>query len=191
MTRLCLHHAASVAFGALILPFAFGTAMAQQPTSAQIAAVRSACPSDYRALCASVPPGTSASLACLRSNLDSLSAACRTAVSAATGGAAAAPSPQPSANGSSPAPATASPAPAPAAPTQPATAAAPKPAVVPTPPPALSPREELVLLRLGCGPDFRRLCGGTPPGGGRIIACLSSHRSSLSPSCVRALSSLR
>jgi hypothetical protein len=35
------------------------------------------------------------------------------------------------------------------------------------------------------------LCAGTPLGGGRILACLSAHRSSLSPQCVRALATLR
>ena len=55
-----------------------------EPTQAQIGAIRSSCQSDYRANCASVPPGGSAALACLRSNLANLSAACQKAVNAAS-----------------------------------------------------------------------------------------------------------
>jgi hypothetical protein len=155
-----------------------------QPTANQVTAVRNACPADYRAHCASVPPGGQAALSCLMQNLSSLSAACQKAVSAAVGpappaGASTAPATQAPATAATPAPAA-----APAAPAAAPAAAA--PAV-----PALTPREEIAVLRIGCGPDVRTLCAGTQPGGGRIAACLSAHRADLSPRCVRALSTLR
>jgi hypothetical protein len=167
-------------------------AIAQQPSQTEIAAVRSSCPADYRANCAGVPPGGQASLACLAKNLASLSPACRKAVSAATGaGAAAGPAnPAPTA----PAAATETPG-APATSAAPAAtpgASAPAPAQAAAPAmPALTPREELAVLRIGCGPDFRMLCAGTPLGGGRILACLAAHRTSLSPQCARAMATLR
>ena len=63
-------------------------AAAEQPTQAQISAVKSACRSDYIPHCSSVPPGGKAALACLQKNEASLSAPCQTAVNAVSGGAA-------------------------------------------------------------------------------------------------------
>ncbi|MGH7060166.1 MAG: hypothetical protein ACREFH_07270, partial [Stellaceae bacterium] len=63
-------------------------AFAQQPSQAQIGAVRQNCPADYQKYCASVPAGGQASLACLQQNAASLSAPCRQAVAALGGGAA-------------------------------------------------------------------------------------------------------
>jgi len=42
-------------------------------------------------------------------------------------------------------------------------------------------------LRSACKADFEKLCKGTQPGGGRIIACLKSHDAELSPDCKAAL----
>jgi hypothetical protein len=54
----------------------------------------------------------------------------------------------------------------------------------------LRPREELPILRT-CAVDVRSVCGGIPPGGGRIIACLARNGSQLSPQCRGALAELR
>ena len=83
--------AAGVLFG-----MGMAGAMAQQPTSEQANAIRQSCRSDYEAHCASVPPGGSAALQCLKSNIASLSPGCQTAVGAVGGNTAAqgAPAPQ-------------------------------------------------------------------------------------------------
>ena len=70
-----------------------GTASAQQPSSAQAAAIRSACRADYQSHCASVPTGGSAALQCLMQNAPSLSPGCQQALNAVQGGAAGAPAP--------------------------------------------------------------------------------------------------
>jgi hypothetical protein len=155
-------------------------AVGQQPSQAQIGAVRSACPADYRAHCAGVPTGGAAALECLQKNLASLSRACQSAVNS-IGGAPAQPAPtQPSAAPQpSPAPAAAVPAPAPAVP--------PAPAAPARQYPPMTLRQELAILRQACGPDYRAFCGGLQPGGGRVIACLRDNGSSLSPRCRNVL----
>jgi hypothetical protein len=145
-------------------PKAASTA-AKKPSSAQIAAIRSACRSDYQRVCAGVPTGGSAALQCLEKNKSKVSDNCEKAVSAASGGAAPA--------AGTPA-ATASPAATPAA----------APALVLRP---MRPREILFVLRSACGGDVRALCGGVPAGGGRIIECLASQAASLSPACADVL----
>jgi hypothetical protein len=199
-----------MAFAVAALLSAFAETKAQQPSQTQINTVRTACRSDYIAHCASIPPGGKAALDCLRKNVSSLSPTCQNAVSAMGGGGAA---PAPSGQGAAPpaaatpaettppatapatpAPAAAAPAPAPQAPA----AAAPAPAPAPPPPaaeapvyPPMSPRQEMAVLRWSCGPDFRALCGGVPPGGGRVIACLRANAPALSPQCRRALMTAR
>ncbi|MGE0717119.1 MAG: cysteine rich repeat-containing protein [Alphaproteobacteria bacterium] len=37
--------------------------------------------------------------------------------------------------------------------------------------------------RRACGGDFRRLCPGVQPGGGRVLACLKANEPSLTPAC--------
>ena len=145
-------------------------AMAKKPSSAQLAAIRSACRSDYQKVCAGVPTGGSAALQCLENSKSKVSASCQQAVNAIAGGATAA---------------------APAA--APATAVTATPgAASPTAPAAmqlrpLRPREELLVLRSSCGGDVRALCGGIPPGGGRIVQCLAAQAASLSPACKAVL----
>jgi hypothetical protein len=146
---------------------------AGKPSSAQIAAIRSNCRSDYPKVCAGVPTGGAPALQCLEKNKAKLSAACEKAVAAATGGAAA-----PAASGSgAPATANASPDAAPAA-------SAPPPALALRP---MRPREILFVMRSACGADVQSLCAGVPPGGGRIIECLASQSASLSPACREVL----
>jgi hypothetical protein len=141
-----------------------GTAT-KQPSTAQVAAIRSSCRSDYQKVCAGVPTGGQAALQCLEKNKAKVSSACQQAVNAASGGTSAA-------KGGAPAEAT-----TPAAP-----AAA--PALVLRP---MRPREELFVLRSACGGDVRALCGGIPPGGGRIVQCLASQAASISPACKEVL----
>jgi hypothetical protein len=150
-----------------------GAALAQQPTQAQINAIRQSCRADYQTYCASVPPGGAASLSCLKQNSPSLSAACQQAVNAVSGGAP--PSPTQGAAPAPTAPATVGPAPAP-----PHAAS-----------PPLTPRQELGLLRRACGPDVRTYCPGVPPGGGRILSCLEANVPNLSQQCRSALIAAR
>jgi hypothetical protein len=132
-------------------PATAAAASTKKPTQAQISAIRSACRGDYPNVCAGVPTGGAAALRCLEKNQAKLSAECGKAVAAASGG-----------SGSTTA------ATAPAA----GGAAAPAPALVLRP---MRPREELFVLRSACGADVRSLCGGVPPGGGRIAQCLASN----------------
>jgi hypothetical protein len=142
---------------------------AQKPNEAQIAAIRSACRSDYQKVCAGVPTGGAPALQCLEKNKPKLSGGCQQAVNAAGAGAAT------SAAGTAPAAAaTASPAAAPAA----ASALVLRP---------MRPREELMVLRSACGGDVRALCGGVAAGGGRIVQCLAKQPASLTPACKEVL----
>jgi hypothetical protein len=141
-------------------------AATKKPTDAQRAAVRAACRSDYMANCSSVTPGGAAAVKCLMQHEASLSAKCKQAVAAISGGAA------PAAVGA--AAATAAPGAAPAA----------APMVLRP----MLPREALFVMRSGCGIDARALCPGVPPGGGRLLQCLASQPASLSPACRDALS---
>lgn len=136
-----------------------------QPTQAQQAAIRSACPGDFRAKCSGVAPGGEAALACLKKNEATLSAACRSAVSAIGGSPAAAPAS---------ATAAVTPAAAPAAP-----AAAP----VPNVPPLMEAR----ILRRFCSMDFATLCKGVQLGQGRALQCLAQNTEALSPGCKQAM----
>jgi hypothetical protein len=149
------------------------SAPAGKPSSAQIAAIKSNCRSDYPKVCAGVPTGGAPALQCLEKNKAKLSAACEKAVAAATSGGAAAAA---AASGSG-APATANASPD-------AAAAAAPPALVLRP---MRPREVLFVMRSACGADVQSLCAGVPPGGGRIIECLASQSASLSPACRQVL----
>jgi outer membrane biosynthesis protein TonB len=152
----------------------------KKPSSAQIAAIRSSCRSDYQRACAGVPTGGAAALNCLEKNKAELSPSCRKAVSAASGGGA-----SPAAGGGT----------SPAEDDAPAAAAGGGPGAAPADAPApvlvlrpMRPREVLFVLRSACGGDVRALCGDVPPGGGRIIQCLASQSASLSPACMDVMS---
>ena len=73
------------AIGTVVVPVE-----AQQPSQAQLGAIRQACRSDYMAHCSSVPPGGAASLACLQQHAAQASPACQQALRAASGGSTAA-----------------------------------------------------------------------------------------------------
>jgi hypothetical protein len=150
-------------------PKAAASTPAAKPTDAQVAAIRSACRSDYQKVCAGVPTGGAPALQCLEKNKAKVSAPCQQAVNAASGGTTA-----PAAGGAPAAAAT----PGAAAP-----AAAPSMLVLRP----MRPREELFVLRSACSGDVRSLCGGVAPGGGRIIQCLATQAASISPACKQVL----
>jgi len=137
---------------------------AGKPSDAQVAAIRSACRSDYPKVCAGVPTGGAAALQCLDKNKANVSAACGKAIGAVSAGGA-----------------TEAAAPAAAGATAPATPAA---VMVLRP---MRPREELFVLRSACGGDVRSYCAGVEPGGGRIARCLGANAASLSPACKEVL----
>jgi hypothetical protein len=135
-------------------------AASKRPPSAQVAAVRAACRSDFGVHCPGVKAGSSAALRCLQANAAALSPPCRNAVMAMGEGDA----PPPTA-GTAPPPPTLAP-------------------LGPIPP--MRPRKALEVLSF-CGAEQRTLCGNVPPGGGRIIECLAANYAQLSPECYGAL----
>ena len=46
-------------------------------------------------------------------------------------------------------------------------------------------------FRMDCGQDLQRFCDGMQPGEGRLIRCLSSHRSELSAACISRVAAAR
>ena len=143
----------------------------KKPSNGNIAAIRSACRSDYMRVCAGVPTGGAPALQCLEKNKSRVSPACQTAVAAVSDNAV------PPAAGGAAVPAT-------EATTSPA--GAPAAAVLVLRP--MRPREELFVLRSACGIDVRTLCAGVAPGGGRLMQCLAAQSASLSPDCRSVLS---
>ena len=63
---------------------------AGRPSQAQLRNVRQSCGADYRIHCAGIPPGGSASIACLKRNITTLSGTCKQALGAVAGAATAA-----------------------------------------------------------------------------------------------------
>ena len=147
---------------------------AKKPTDAQIAAIRSACRSDYPKVCAGVPTGGAPALQCLDKNKSKVSSGCQQALNAAGGGAA---------------PRRRELRPAALRRVRPRHLRPQLPAVIVLRP--MRPREELFVLRSACGGDVRSLCGGVAPGGGRIVQCLATNAGSLSPACKDVLSQFR
>lgn len=134
---------------------------AGQPTAAQRDAVKSSYRSDFIAQCPGVTPGGAQALACLQQHNATLSPSCQAAIGAIGG---AGPSTAAGAGGA-------------------ARGAAPA-----VPMASFTPREELIVMRRTCGPDFRALCHAVPLGGGRGVACLRDNFARLSPPCQRVLS---
>jgi len=91
LTCTLMRAAAHITSLIVILLGAADSAAAQQPSQAQASAIRSACRSDYRSRCATVPTGGAAALQCLQKNVASLSPPCQHAVNAVGGGAPATP----------------------------------------------------------------------------------------------------
>ena len=152
-------------------PKAAASMAAKKPSEAQVAAIRSACRSDYQKVCAGVPTGGAPAVQCLEKNKAKVSAPCQQAVNAASGGTA-----TPAAAGAPAAATTATPG---------AAAPAAAPTVLVLRP--MRPREELFVLRSACSGDVRSLCGGVAPGGGRIVQCLATKAASISPACKEVL----
>jgi hypothetical protein len=136
---------------------------------AEARAIGQACRADYRVHCAGIPPGGSASIACLKRNARTLSRGCLQALVSGPNVAAEHVA-------------------------SPAAAAAPAPVAAPQPmepaPLLVTPREERFIIRSACGADFAMYCGGLRPGLGRVAACLHYNRNNLSPRCQQALIAL-
>jgi hypothetical protein len=60
-----------------------------------------------------------------------------------------------------------------------------------SPPTITRPAQWVAGFRMDCGPDVQRFCHGVQPGDHRLIRCLSSHRSQLSPACTTRLATMR
>ncbi|MEG6509945.1 cysteine rich repeat-containing protein [Methyloligella sp. 2.7D] len=48
-------------------------------------------------------------------------------------------------------------------------------------------RQEAAMLMKLCREDYKRLCRGTQPGGGRVLACLQNQNEMLSDGCTSAM----
>jgi pyruvate/2-oxoglutarate dehydrogenase complex dihydrolipoamide acyltransferase (E2) component len=149
-------------------------ALAQQPSQAQVNAIRQSCRNDYMAHCSSVTPGGAAALGCLQQHASSLSAPCQQAVSAIK-------APAPAAAKAKAPPAKAQTAAAPAETAAPAT-----PATTAKPAPAQSKKAQLAAVGRACGADYRTHCHGIRPGTGAAADCLKRNAATLSPACQHA-----
>lgn len=153
---------------------AAGDALAQQPSQAQLSALRSSCRGEYMAHCSSMPTGGAPALNCLKQHMPALSGGCRSAVNAISPAA--------------PAPAAAAAAPPPvmqAAPAAPPAAATPG-AAARKPGPAQRQAEAKAIGR-ACRADYRVHCAGIAPGGSASVACLKRNARTLSRECLQAL----
>ena len=157
---------------------------AQQPTAQQQNAIRQSCRSDFQANCAGVPTGGSEALQCLKQSYSKVSPECQKALTPVMGGAAAQATGGAPAGAGTPAPA------APPASPPPTGSAAGQSAGTNSGQPA-SMREEVMLTRELCGPEFRSYCANVQLGGGRAMQCLESNAAYLSPRCKRALAEIR
>jgi len=171
-------------------------ALAQAPSAAQKAAIKSNCRSDYMAHCASIPPGGAASLQCLQQNMASLSAACAGAVKAVS-----APSETKADTPAAPKKEekkeqetkqeTAPAAPA-AAPAAEAARAAAEPAAKPAAKSAASATQkptaaQRAAIKSNCRSDYMANCASIPPGGAASLQCLEKNKARLSAACEKAV----
>ena len=199
---------------ALVIAALAGGAHAQI-TSEQQSAIRANCRSDFTSKCSGVTPGGKDALACLQKNVATLSAGCKTAVSATLpppAPAQAAPAPAPAM--ATPAPGAAPPAPAPAPrsvttvppppaaqarpapkPQQAQRPATPPPQPVAAPPPAAAAApaptpQQMNAIKFSCRREFANNCRGVPSGGSEAIDCLQRNTSKLTPDCKMSLAAL-
>ncbi len=193
--------ALSIVLGTFALIGIAESAVAEQPSQEQLSAIRSACQSDYRAHCASVPTGGAAALECLRKNVASLSPPCQQAVNAVGASAPASSSASAPANTptqtppvrteSSTAAPTAAGTPTESSATSPSPSAAPNPAA----PPAAArgtaserpSKAQAAAIKTACRSDFPTHCPGVRPGGTTAWSCLQANAASLSPPCQQAV----
>jgi hypothetical protein len=151
------------------------TAPAQQPSQAELNAVRQSCRSDFMANCSGVTPGGKDALDCLKRNVTRLSSACQSAVNAL----------------SPPPPAAAVPsAPPPIATPQPVAESAPGEA---KPKPAATPSQDdqLAAVRQVCTlNDLMAHCSWIAPSNPELLQCLRANASDLSVPCQSAVLSL-
>jgi hypothetical protein len=169
----------AIARGALLVTAFFATAaLAQAPSEAQRAAIKSQCRSDYMAHCASIPPGGEASLQCLQKNMSSLAPGCQSAVKAVEAPAAPKAEAAPAEKKTETAPATETAAPK----TSTAAAAAPKAAAAKQPTSA-----QISAIRSACRSDYPKVCAGVPTGGAPALQCLEKYRAKLSAGCEKAV----
>ena len=165
--------AAQLAFIALVIMSSLTRpADAQQPTTTQRDAIRTACRSDYEAHCTSVPTGGKPALMCLQKNMASLSQPCQNAVGAIG---------KPSA--------TAPPTPSPQTPaaTVPGTASTPA-LTTPASGSSTQPSQtQIDTIRQACRTDYQAACAGVPPGGAAALSCLQKNVATLSQPCEQAV----
>jgi hypothetical protein len=167
-------------------------ALAQQPSSEQIAAIRQSCRSDFMSHCAGVQPGGRDALQCLKRNAGSVSAPCKSALDA-VGPKPATERAEPAAAPPPPGPAANTPEPAGADPAAPP----PEPSAEPGPPSAPMPNEaagpgspQVGAVRAACRSDFGVHCPGVRPGGAAALRCLQVNAAALSPRCRRAVEAM-
>jgi hypothetical protein len=159
------------------------SARAQQPTSEQRNAIRSACRSDFIANCAGVEPGGKEAFECLLRSHDDLSASCKTAVDAV---AAKLQAPAAPTAGTPPPAAAPPPAPAQSPAANSSQTAAPPSA---TPPASTVTQEELNAVRGGCTlNDIAEHCSWIAPSSPEIVLCLRANLTGLSSGCRAAVS---
>ena len=180
----------------LIMP-----ALAQAPTDAQKAAIRSACRNDYIAHCSSVQPGGIEALQCLQKNMSSLAPGCQSAVRAVEPAAEpkaeakpeAKPEEKPAAEAkpeAKPETPAAAPAEKPAA-AETATKPAPKAAAAPAAAPAGKATDaQRAAIRSACRNDYMANCSSVTPGGPAAVKCLDQHEARLSPRCKEAVNAV-
>ena len=176
--------ALAAAIGALALTMA-------EPASAQLSAeqqsaLRANCRSDFMSKCSGVTPGGKEALGCLQKNVASLSSGCQAAVKAVRSDGAADPTPAATTSTDDDSASTDS---SSGTTSQPAAQSSSQPDEA-MPNVHLTLRQEIMLVRQSCGPDFRAYCSSVPLGGGNAVACLHRHRAQLSGNCKEALAAV-